>query len=464
MPYRLSVLVRPVAWLMLAVVALAGCMASVPGSSPGFPDSSPGVPGPSVVPASPSAGSPLPERTEEPSDGPIGQFAAIEGANLLVRADRESAPAVSGDEIAALTRSNAEFALDLYRELAAGSDQNIVVGPHSISTALAMVYAGARGETAAEMGDVLHFDALSGDVSPAFNALDLALTSRSQEGVVDLRLANQGFAAPGLPFLDSYLETLGRDFGAPMAELDFLDTERARDVINAWAADRTNDRITELFPAGAISAQTVLVIVNAVAMDAAWRYVFDPAQTSDEPFQLADGTVVQVPTMRFDLYLPLVWDEEFAAVELLYGAGDLSMVVILPNDLTAFDAEVDPARLQWIFDAISEQGIHLSLPKFAFKSHTDLDDTLKQLGMTSVYEAADFSGMTGTPDLFLETVQHEAFIEVDEEGTEAHAATGAGMAVSHGPTITVDRPFFFVIRDRPTGAILFLGRVTDPRG
>ena len=208
----------------------------------------------------------------------------------------------------------------------------------------------------------------------------------------------------------------------------------------------------------------MLVVVNAVAMEAQWRYLFDPAQTRPAPFHLPGGDVVNVPTMHFDLYLPLVWEEEYQAVELLYGAGDLSMVAIVPNDLATFEADLDPERLQGIFEAITEQGIHLSLPKFAFRSHTDLDDTLRQLGMTSVYEAADLSGMTGTPGLFLQTVQHEAFIEVDEEGTEAHAATGAGMAISHGPTITFDRPFFFVIRDRATGAILFVGRVTDPRG
>lgn len=427
---RPSSLIHRAACLFVVGVLFAGC--------------TPGIPGPS-------------------SRGAIGEFPAIEGANLLVRAGRDSAPPVSGEAIAALARSNATFALDLYRDLAARTDTNIVLGPTSISTTLAMVYVGARGETAAEMANVLHFDAAQTDLSSTFNALDLALTSRSQEGVIDLRLANQGFAAPGLSFLDSYLATLGRDFGAPMAEVDFIDAEHARGVINGWAADRTNDRITELFPAGAVTSQTVLVLVNAVAMDAAWRYLFDPALTSNAPFHLADGSVVQVPTMHFNLYLPLAWEEEYSAVELSYGAGDLSMVVILPNDLSAFDAELDPALLERIFDSITEQGIHLSLPKFAFKSHTELDAALKRLGMTSVYDAPDLTGMSATPGLALQTVQHEAFIEVDEQGTEAHAATGGALAISHGPTITFDRPFFFVIRDRPTGAILFLGRVTDPR-
>ena len=393
---------------------------------------------------------------------PGGDFPPIAGANLLIRGLRQTNPAVSAEALQALAMGNAEFALDLYRSLAAGTDGNIVLGPHSISSALAMVYVGARGQTAAEMAQVLHFEATPADIGPSANALDLALTSRSNDAV-DLRLANQAFAQPGFTFLDSYLSVLSSDFGAPLAELDFGDSENARRVINGWAAERTNQRITELFPPRSIDATTRLVLANAVSLDAEWKYLFDPASTTISKFRLADGTDVDVPTMHFDLYLPLTYTDEYAAVELLYGPGDLSMVLILPEDLPAFETDLDVATLHDIFGEIADSGIHLALPKFSFKSHTALDATLRQLGMTSAYGAADFSGMTGAPNLSLQTVQHEAFIEIDEQGTEAHAATGAGMAVSHGPTIAFDRPFLFVIRDRATGAILFLGRVTDPR-
>lgn len=407
--------------------------------------------------ASPSPSQPEPTRT-----APDG-IAAIDGANLLIRGARDTTPDVSSDDVSSVARADAQFALDLFRELAGGSDENLVIGPHSIWTALAMVWAGARGETAAEMADVLHFDRPLDEVTPLLNALDLALVSRNEQGAVDLRLANQVFAEPGLPLLDDYLATLTRDFGAPLAELEFSDPESARRVINDWAADRTNDRIKELFPPGTITPASVMVLCNAISMDAAWTYLFDPTLTTHEPFHRQDGAVVLVPTMHFNLYLPLASEDDFQAVELPYGKGDLSMVVILPKDLDSFVREVDPDRLQRIFDAISEQGIHLSLPRFSFSSEVDLDETLQRLGIRSAYgQTADFSGMTGGRGLFLDTVQHEAFIEVDEEGTEAHAATGAAMAVSHGPTITIDRPFFFVIRDRPTGAILFVGRVTDP--
>ena len=391
-------------------------------------------------------------------------FAPIEGATILVRGERAAPPSVNDDQIKSLARADAEFGLDVYRALAAANDDNLIVGPHSISSALAMIYAGARGETATEMAGVLHFAELSGDISPMLDALDRDLASRSEPGVVDLRTANQAFAQPGLALLDQYLETLTRDFGAPLAELPFADPEAARQVINRWAAQRTNNHIPALFPAGALSPETVLVVVNAASLDASWHYLFDPAATTFQRFTLGDGSAVSVPVMHFDLYLPLSIGDDYRAVELSYGAkGDLSMVLILPDDLAAFDATVDAKRLQAIFDTIGEQGIHLSLPKFSFSLHPDMDATLKGLGMRRVYGDADLSGMIDGSGYFLQTVQHEAFIEVDEAGTEAHAATGAGVAVSHGPTITFDRPFFFVIRDRTTGAILFLGRVADPR-
>jgi len=373
-------------------------------------------------------------------------------------------PGVTHDELVELTSANAAFALDVYRKLAAESDDNILLGPHSISTALAMVHAGARGQTASDMARVLHFDAFGADAAPRFNALDFAMLARQQAGVVDLRFANQAFAQPTLPLVESYLETLSSQFGAPLAQLDFGEAERARGVINDWVADQTNDRIEELFPEGTISPNTRLVLVNAISLDAAWRYVFDPASTRNEPFTLADGTVISVPMMHFDLSLPLAYEPDYSAVELMYARGDLSMVLILPKDAAEFDQSVDPEILTRILDRISDQGIHLSLPKFSFNRDIDMTETLIDLGMGSAFGDADFSGMVEGGGLVLDSVQHEAFIEVDEAGTEAHAAAGGAMAVSHGFGIELNRPFFFVIRDRITGAILFLGRVADPRG
>lgn len=398
--------------------------------------------------------------------GEGGQLAAIDGANVLARGARVAAPGISHEQLLELTEANNTFALDLYRKLATADSDNILLGPHSISTALAMIFAGARGQTATDMAQTLHFDGLGSNVAERFNALDFALLNRQQPGVVDLRLANQTFTQPGLPLVESYLETLSTQFGAPLAELDFGDAERARDVINNWVADQTNDRIDELFPQGTIHTGSRLVLVNAMSLDASWRYLFDPAHTTGDSFTLADReTTVNVPTMHFDLYLPLAFEPDFSAVELMYGRGDLSMVLILPDDAAQFDSSVDSAMLDEIFGLISERGIHLAMPKFSFNRHVEMKELLVDLGMRSAFASdADFSGMVEGGGLYLDTIQHEAFIEVDETGTEAHAATGGAMAVSHGPGIEFNRPFFFLIRDRITGAILFLGRVTDPRG
>ncbi|MEO6349716.1 MAG: serpin family protein [Candidatus Limnocylindrales bacterium] len=395
-----------------------------------------------------------------------GEFASIEGASVLTHGARVVDLGITHEQLIELTAANSDFALDLYRSLAAQSDDNILLGPHSISTALAMVYDGARGQTATDMGRVLHLDALGANVPERFNALDFALVSREQPGVVELRTANQAFAQPGLPLVESYLETLSRQFGAPLAELEFGDADRARGVINDWAAEQTNNRITELFPPGTISADTRLVVVNAISLDASWRYLFDPADTTGNNFTLADDeTTVNVPTMHFDLRLPLAFEPDYEAVELMYGRGDLSMVLILPRSLPSFEEHVDSEMLKGIFDSISDRGIHLALPKFSFQRHVAMDEIFQGLGMGSAYGAgADFTGMVEGGGLSLATVQHDAFIEVDEAGTEAHAATGGAMAVSHGPGIEFNRPFFFVIRDRITNAIIFVGRVSDPRG
>ena len=206
-----------------------------------------------------------------------------------------------------------------------------------------------------------------------------------------------------------------------------------------------------------------MVLVDAVAMDAPWEFPFDVAATRIEPFTLADGTTVQVPTMHYDEYLPSLWRDGLQAVEVPYGGGALSMVVIVPADLASFEAELTTESLAAVIDGIDDGGIHLSLPKWTARTHVRLDDTLSALGMPTAFGGeADFSGMVEGGGLFLDQVEHEAVIEVDEQGTRAAAATGGEMASSHGPTIEVDRPYLYVIRDSGAGTILFIGRVTDP--
>lgn len=253
-------------------------------------------------------------------------------------------------------------------------------------------------------------------------------------------------------------------YGSPLAETDFAaDPEASRNLINAWVDDTTNELISELLPEGTIKANTELALVNAVALDAPWEFPFDPARTTSEPFTLGDGSVVRASTMHYDEYLPSSVEEDLVAVELPYGDGALSMVIIVPTDLEAFEQDLTGTSLAALIDRIDDGGIHLSVPKWTARTHVNLNGTLRDMGMVEAFGGgADFSGMVEGGGLWLDVVEHEAFVEVDEQGTRAAAATGAAMADSHGPTVMVDRPFLYTVVDRGAGTILFIGRVSDP--
>jgi serpin B len=379
--------------------------------------------------------------------------------------ERDPATAADGRDVEAAAAGGRAFAVDLYRAVAAGATGDVVIGPASASAALSMALAGARGVTADQLTGALHLDGIASErVHPALNALALTIDARIGDGAVQYESANRAWAQEGMEFAAPFLDTLTRHHGAPLAVTDFGgDPEGGRAAINAWAAEHTGGHVEELFPAGTITSQTRLALVNAAHLDAPWEFEFDPTQTRDGLFHLADGTTATVPFMHYDLFLPNAWTEEWAAVEIPYAGGALSMVVIVPADLAAFEAAMSVASLDAVLDEIDDDGIHLSLPRFSATHHTSLVAPLQSLGVVDAFSGtADFSGM-GPDGLFIAAVEHEAFVIVDEEGTEAGAASGVGMADSHGPTITVDRPFLFLIHDRGTGTILFMGRITDPR-
>jgi serpin B len=377
------------------------------------------------------------------------RFGAVTERNLDFEPDGRNATA-------AVTGMN-EFAIDLYRDVVAETGGNTVVGPYSAVFALSMIYAGARGQTAAEMADVLHADALDPAAwHEGINAYDLTLDARTIGSPTTWNAANQVWTLPGMSLLPEYLDVLTGSYGAPLAELDFAaDPDGARQVVNGWVEEQTAQLIPELFPEGAFHPNTVMALVNAVVMDAPWEFPFDPAQTRSGPFTLTDGTTVNVPTMHYDEYLGSMTTENLQAV--------LSMVVIVPKDLTAFEASLTAESLDGVIDEIQDGGIHLSLPKWSARTQLEMTDVLSSLGMPTAFSAsADFSGMTRASGLTLARVDHEAFVEVDEEGTRAAAATGGVIAGSHGPTVEVNRPYLYVIRDRGAGTFLFLGRVVDP--
>jgi serpin B len=389
---------------------------------------------------------------------------------------RVTSPDVPAPDLDDLVSGNSAFAFDLYRVLKEGHD-NLFYSPHSISLALAMTYAGARGETERQMADTLHFTLPQGRLHPAFNRLDLELAGRGEgAGGKDgegfrLHIVNAIWGQEGYRFLSEFLDVLAENYGAGLRVLDFAGApEESRVTINEWVSDQTENRIEDLIPPDAIDPLTRLVLTNAIYFNAAWAEPFEPDRTEDGPFYRLDGGEVTVPMMRQTASFGYAEDEGVQAVELPYDGGELSMVILLPEagEFDAFEGALDAGQVDGIVGDLAHRQVALTMPKFEFESGFSLVDALTALGMSDAFTgAADFSGMTGDRELFITDVIHKAFVSVDEAGTEAAAATAVVMmelaAVPEEPVeVTVDRPFIFVIRDIETGAILFVGRVVDP--
>jgi serpin B len=389
---------------------------------------------------------------------------------------RITSPDTSPADITALVDSNSAFAFDLYRELRS-NDGNLFYSPYSISLALAITWAGARAETETEMAGALHYTLPQDQLHPAFDSLALALASRGQgaKGKDDagfrLHIVNAIWGQQGYPFLSGYLDILAEDYGAGLRVLDFMkNPEQARVAINDWVSRETEEKIQDLIPPGAVDALTRLVLTNAIYFNAAWQYPFDKGRTADGDFFLVDGSKVSVPMMRQTESFGYAAGDGWQAVELPYDGRELSMVVLLPDtgQFGAFGASLDSSRVDSIIQQIVIKDVDLSLPKFTFSSDFGLKKALTALGMKDAFipDVADFSGMDGRRDLFVQDVVHKAFVAVDENGTEAAAATGVIVGTTSVPSeiirVEVNRPFVFLIRDVPTGTVLFVGRVLNP--
>ncbi|WP_396611757.1 serpin family protein [Haloferax sp. S1W] len=387
-------------------------------------------------------------------------------------------PSVNDEQLAALASGNAEFALNLHTHLADQDGGNQFLSPYSISVALAMTYAGARGETRDQMKEVLHYT-LGEDIHPAFSDLQAALDQRqtatdpvdgSEVDAFQLAVVNALWGREGYPFSDDYLALLEKHYGAGLREADFAnnpDGERKR--INDWVADATEDRIEDLLPADALTPQTVLVLTNAIYFMAGWLHKLDPEKTKDGTFTALDGSESTVPLMQQELKTQYADLPGAQAIELPYVGEEVSMVLILPDEGTfeEFEQNLDASRLFGIFDELRTSIGTLVFPKFEFETEVQLSKALSDLGMPAPFGAgADFSGMVegGDGGLHIDEVYHKSFVSVDEEGTEAAAATAVVVEESMPPSwgeLRFDRPFLFAIRDRPTDAMLFLGRVVD---
>lgn len=403
---------------------------------------------------------------------------SVPGGGSEARSDlvrRQADPADAAVASDAINR----FAGDLYPKLAAAApDANLVFSPASIAIALAMTRAGAVGTTASEMDDVLHI-ADPAVIHGAMNALTAALESRTgsfpdgggKPQDVTLAIANSVWAQAGVAFQQAFLDLLAGEYGAGLELTDFAaDPDAARVAINEWVNDETMERIPELLSPGSLDPLTRLVLVNAVYLKAPWLYPFIETGTTPGPFSLPDGSTVDVDLMTLDESLPYARGDGWQAVELPYVGDELGLLVIVPDDdLAAVEASVPEGLLEDVASALGAAHVQLRFPKFDIETSAELGGMLAELGMPTPFNPgiADFSGMTTEEQLYISAVVHQANMTVDEKGTEAAAATAVVMRATSAPVevveLVVDRPFVFALRDGGTGAVLFLGRITDPR-
>ncbi len=388
---------------------------------------------------------------------------------------RITSPDTTVSQLAALVSGNSAFAFNLYQQLTKGNSGNIFYSPYSISTALAMTYAGANGDTATQMAKALDFTLPQSQLHSAFNDLALQLASRGQGASgtngksFALNIANALWCEKTFNFLPDFLNTLGQNYGAGVNLLDFVNSpEPSRVTINNWVSNETNDKINNLIPAGAITPQTRLVLTNAIYFDAAWQNPFSADKTQSGTFNLLDGSTVSVPMMNNEGSYGYTKGSGYQAVELPYSGDQVAMDIIMPDagNFTKFESGMTADSISGIIGNLQNGSLSLTMPKFSFDSTFSLNAALSALGMPIAFsDQADFSGMTGNKDLTIADVVHKAYVAVDEQGTEAAAATGvmmSAMAILNQNTLTIDHPFIFVIRDMQTGAILFVGRVMNP--
>jgi len=368
---------------------------------------------------------------------------------------------------AQVIEANNQFAFDLYA-LYREKPGNIFFSPYSISTALAMTYEGARGETAEEMAEVFHFPTDNEVRWNGFAGFHNLLNQPGREYV--LSSANALWPAKEYPFLEEYFETIGRYYRGGSEPLDFQSQpEESRLIINSWVEDETRDKIKDLIPAGFITPDVRLVLTNAIYFKGDWLDQFDPSLTQNEDFYLENSGSIPVPIMQqFGRVADYAEVDGVQILSLPYKGEEISMMILLPatGEMDRLEESLTLEKMNEYREAVYSQEIDLFLPKFKFETKYFMKDDLMAMGMPSAFGAqADFSGMTGTRDLFIGAVIHQAFIEVNEEGTEAAAATGVIMlesAMPEKPIFRADHPFIFVIQHQETGAILFMGRVGNP--
>ena len=383
-----------------------------------------------------------------------------------------SAEANVGTPVDWAVRGNTAFALSLYQKLSS-TEGNLFLSPFSISTALAMTFAGARGNTAREMAAALHFSVEGEELHSAFAGLKRNLLEAKREGGVRLKVANALWPQQGYPFLPEYLALLERYYGTTATPVDYARaTEQARQTINQWVERETEQKIKDLIPSGILNPLTRLVLTNGIYFKGDWASQFKKSATRDAPFYGSRGSSINVPMMTQQHRFRYGERDDLQILELPYAGKELSLVVLLPrrvDGLPELERALTPEGLADWTGRLREQEVVAFLPKFKVISQFRVDAALKALGMGDAFspERADFAGMDGKPHwLYIGAVLHKAFVDVNEEGTEAAAATGVVVGITSArvqpPMFRADHPFVFLIRDNQTGSILFMGRVVDP--
>jgi serpin B len=371
-----------------------------------------------------------------------------------------------------LVEGNSAFALDLYARLKS-ADGNLFFSPYSISTCLAMTYAGARGDTAAQMARTLHFDTNQNQLAVSFGELQSQLNKARGTPGIELDIANGLWGQTDHRFVPAFLDLAGQKYEANLRQVDFrTGAETTRTEINDWVNHTTKGKISDLIQPGVLAPTTRLVLVNAIYFKGQWTHPFSKSNTLNAPFSVSANQKIEAPLMNLTAEFRYAEVEGLQLLELPYAGDGLSMVILLPkatDGLTSVEGLLKGQILDtWLAQA-RDQRVNVYLPKFKMSARFGLAPTLAEMGMSDAFSSrADFSGMDGERDLFISAVVHKAFVDVNEEGTEAAAATGTmmrSMAVFRPqpiPTFRADHPFILLIRDTHSGSILFLGRVVDP--
>lgn len=368
-----------------------------------------------------------------------------------------------------VVRANNQFAFKLYSELVKAETGNVFYSPYSVFSALAMTYEGARGETAEEMKTVFGFPE-SNVLRSNFAAIYNRINEASED--YELRTGNALWTQKDYLFLEDYLRTVEEYYGGKAAVLDFInEAEESRQTINTFIEEQTNHKIKDLIPPGVLDEYTRLVLTNAIYFKGDWKIAFNESLTSEEDFWVEPDRTVKVQMMHMHPNETIRFNYadtgDVQIIELPYKGENVSMLIVLPKDFEAFESSLTLEKLDEYKAEMREETLdEICLPKFELETKYFMQQTLSTLGMPTAFSgAADFSGMTGGRDLFISEVIHQAYVKVDEKGTEAAAATAVIMKLTAIPETKIfkaDRPFIFIIQEKATGNILFIGRITNP--